>query len=201
MMLDYVTLCNPLNCRFFNMDATGTSSDNNDFTNCDDIKDSDLEVSDDDDDDPNLNSQLRKELECLRLCMFELVQECYRHLMHSSISHISIPQKTSQLTSAMWVHWVLTDINKNTCYKRFWMGLNTFLKLCNTLKHNELLKSSRYVKIMEQVTTFLLVVTQCHTHRDVLDIVAKGRGLKGGIYLKNLIIAFVKKFMPPFSHE
>jgi hypothetical protein len=71
MMLTYVTLCIPLNCRFFNMDAAGTSSNNNDFTNYDDLTDSDLEVTDDDDDDPNLDSLLREELECLH--MFELV--------------------------------------------------------------------------------------------------------------------------------
>jgi hypothetical protein len=159
MMLDYVTLCIPLNCRFFNMDAAGILFDNNDFTNCDDLTDSDLDVSEDDDDDPNLNSQLREELECLLLRMFELVQKCYHYLMHLSISRIPILQRTSQLTDAMWVHWVFANINKNTCYERFWMGLNTFLKLCNTLKYNELLKSNHYVKITEQIATFFLIVT------------------------------------------
>jgi hypothetical protein len=73
------------------MDAAEIFSDNNDFTNCDDLMDSDLNVSDDNDDDPNLNSQLREELECLILCMLELVQECYHHLMHPSINRIPIP--------------------------------------------------------------------------------------------------------------
>jgi hypothetical protein len=49
------------------------------------------------------------------------------------------------------------------------MGLSTFLKFYNTLKENGFLKSSRYVKITEQVATFLLVVTQGHSHRDVSD--------------------------------
>ena len=169
MMLDNVTLCIPLNCRFFNMDATRTLSDNNDFTNYNDLTDSDLKVLDDDDDDPNLNSQLSEELKCLLLRTFELVKECYHYLMHPSINRIPIPQRTSQLTGAMWVHWVLTDINKNTCYKQFRMGPSTFLKLYNTLKHNEFLKSNRYIKITEKIATFLLVVTQGHTHRDVSD--------------------------------
>jgi hypothetical protein len=83
------------------MDATGTSSNNNDFTNCDDLTDSDLKVSDDDTDDPNLNLQLREELECLLLRMFELVQECYHHLMYPSISRIPIPQRILELTGVM----------------------------------------------------------------------------------------------------
>jgi hypothetical protein len=151
------------------MDAVGTSSNNNDFINYDNLTDFDLEVSDDNADDPNLNLQLREELECLLLRMFELVQKCYHHVMHPSTSHIPIPQRTSELTGAMRIHWVFTDINKNTCYEQFRMGPSTYLKLCNTLKYNGLLKSSRYVKIKEQVATFLLVVTQGHTYRDMSD--------------------------------
>ena len=77
--------------------------------------------------------------------------------------------KTSILTGPMWVHWVLTDDNKNTCYERFRMGSSTFLKLCNTLKQNGFLKSSRYVKITEQVATFILLATHSHTQKDVSD--------------------------------
>jgi hypothetical protein len=77
MMSTYVTLCIPLNCKFFNMNATGTSFDNNDFTNYDDLIDFDLEISGDDNDDPNLDSRLREELECLLLQMFELVQKFF----------------------------------------------------------------------------------------------------------------------------
>jgi hypothetical protein len=49
------------------------------------------------------------------------------------------------------------------------MGPSTFLKLCNILNHNELLNSSHYVRITKQVATFLLVVKQGHTHRDMSD--------------------------------
>jgi hypothetical protein len=145
------------------------ASDDSDFTNCYDMTDSDNEESDDDDDEQNLNTLLRDELEYLLLRMLELVEECYTNLMHHSIRRTPIPQRTSILTGPMWVHWVLTDENKNTCYERFRMGPNTFLKLCNTLKQNGFLKSSRYVKITEQVATFLLIATHSHTHRDVCD--------------------------------
>jgi ribosomal protein S8 len=49
------------------------------------------------------------------------------------------------------------------------MKSSTFLKLCNTLKQNGYLKIIRYVKITEQVATFLLIVTHNHTHKDVCD--------------------------------
>ena len=75
-----MTLCILLICRIFEKDAVETSDDNTDFTHCDDLTDFDLEVSDYDDDEPNLDLLLRKELEVLLLHMFELVQECYYHL-------------------------------------------------------------------------------------------------------------------------
>jgi hypothetical protein len=148
------------------------ASDDSDFTNCHDMTDSDIEESDDDDDEQNLNpllNHLNDELEFLLLCMLELVEECYTNLMHHSIRHTPIPQRTSILTGPIWIHWVLTDDNKNTCYERFRMGPSTFLKLCNTLKQNGYLKSSRYVKITEQVATFLLIATHSYTHKDVCD--------------------------------
>jgi hypothetical protein len=101
------------------MDAIRTSNDSTNFTHCNDLTDSDLNVSDNDNDKPNLDPLIREELEVLLLSMFELVQECYYHLMHPSIKHISIPQKTSMLTGPMWIHWVLTDVNKTTGYERF----------------------------------------------------------------------------------
>jgi len=55
---------------------------------------------------------------------------------------------------------VLMNPNPNTCYERFRMFSNSFMKLCNTLKHNGYLGSSRYVKITEQVAAFCLVVAQ-----------------------------------------
>ena len=105
--------------------------------------------------------------------MFELVQECYYHLMHPSIKRMPIPQRTSMLTGPMWVHWVLTDVNQTICYERFRMRPSIFLKLCNMLKQNDFLKSSRYVKITEQVVTFLLIVTHSHTHRNVSDMIQR----------------------------
>jgi hypothetical protein len=53
------------------------------------------------------------------------------------------------------------------------MGPSTFLKLCNTLKHNGFLKSSHYVKIIEQVAIFLLVFTQGHLHMDVSNMIQR----------------------------
>jgi hypothetical protein len=73
------------------MDVVETSDDNIDFTRCDDLTDSDLEVSDNK---PNLDPLLREELEILHLYMFEVVQECYYHLMHPSIRRMLIPQRT-----------------------------------------------------------------------------------------------------------
>ena len=83
------------------MDAAGTSDDSTDFTHCDDLMDSNLDVLDNNDDEPNLDPLLREEFEVLLLRMFELVQECYYHLMHPSIKHMSIPQRTSMLTGPM----------------------------------------------------------------------------------------------------
>jgi hypothetical protein len=39
--------------------------------------------------------------------------------------------------------------------------------ISNRTKQNGFLKSSCYVKIIEQVATFLLITTHNHTHRDV----------------------------------
>ena len=164
-----MTLCIPLNCRILYMDAAGTSNDNIDFTHYDNLTNSDLDVSDNNDDEPNLDPLLREEFEVILLRMFELVQECYYHLMHPSIKHMSIPQRTSMLTGPIWIHRVLTNVNQTTCYEQFRMGLSAFLKLCNTLKQNSFIKSSHYVKITEQVATFLLIVTHSHTHKDGSD--------------------------------
>jgi hypothetical protein len=49
------------------MDAAETSDDNTNFTHCDDLTNSNLEVLDDDDDKPNLDPLLREELEILLL--------------------------------------------------------------------------------------------------------------------------------------
>jgi hypothetical protein len=73
------------------MDATKTSNDSIDFTHFDNLTNFDLDVSDNNDDKPNLYPLIREELEVLLLHMFESVQECYYHLMHSSIKRMSIP--------------------------------------------------------------------------------------------------------------
>jgi ACT domain-containing protein len=44
-----------------------------------------------------------------------------------------------------------------------------FLNLCNTLKINDFLRSSRYVKITEQVAAFCLVISHFHKQMDVAD--------------------------------
>jgi hypothetical protein len=63
----------------------------------------------------------------------------------------------------------LTNPNPTTCYERFRMWPNTFLALCNTLKHNDFLYSSRYVKITEQVAVFCFIMSHAHMQRDVAD--------------------------------
>jgi hypothetical protein len=55
------------------MNAARTSDDNTNFTHCDDLMNSDLNISDNDDDEPNLNPLIREELEVLLLRIFELV--------------------------------------------------------------------------------------------------------------------------------
>jgi hypothetical protein len=95
------------------------------------------------------------------------LDECYYHLMHPCV-RVAIPQRTSKLIGAMWVHWLLTP-SVNTCYEQFRMYPKTFLKLCNTLKNNGFLESSRYVKITEQVAAFCLVMAHGHTQRVVVD--------------------------------
>jgi hypothetical protein len=69
----------------------------------------------------------------------------------------------------MWIHWVLTNPNENTCLERFRMNPDAFLALCNTLKQNDFLQSSRYVKITEQVAVFCLLMAHNWTQRDVAD--------------------------------
>jgi len=49
------------------------------------------------------------------------------------------------------------------------MWPDTFLALCNTLKYNDFLHSSWYVKITEQVTVFCLIMTHNWLQRDVVD--------------------------------
>jgi len=80
-----------------------------------------------------------------------------------------VPQITSELTGPMWVYWVLTNPNLRTCYKRFRMWPDTFLALCNNLKQNGFLRSSRYVKITEQVAVFCLLMAHNCSQRDVSD--------------------------------
>jgi len=82
---------------------------------------------------------------------------------------VRIPQRTSSLTDPMWIHWVLSNPNPNTCYERFRMFSRTFMKLCYTLKHNGYLRSSRYVKIIEQVAAFYLVVAQAQSQMTMSD--------------------------------
>ena len=47
------------------MDATGTSDDYTDFTHCDDLTDFDLDVLDNDNDEPNLDPVINDELQVL----------------------------------------------------------------------------------------------------------------------------------------
>ncbi|GLT66582.1 hypothetical protein SLA2020_389390 [Shorea laevis] len=46
---------------------------------------------------------------------------------------------------------------------------HTFIALCNTLKENGFLRSSRYVKITEQVAVFILTMAQNHSQRATAD--------------------------------
>jgi hypothetical protein len=147
----------------------------NEFTQLEDtvdqFPDSDSEGSNSgDEDDSGTDPQLMEELEMLLLRMLELVEEYYKHLAHPEVVRVaSRRQRDSKLTGPMWVHWVLTHQNETTCYERFRMSPRTFLNLCNTLKMNGFLRSSRYVKITEQVAAFLLVMAHSHTQRDVAD--------------------------------
>jgi hypothetical protein len=155
----------------FKMEASSSSNDNSWRSqhwedSIDQLPDSD--ASDTDDDDECNFQGVRLELENLLARMAMILEECYYHLRHPCV-RIAIPQRTSPLTGAMWVHWVLTNPNKNTCYEQFRMYPNTFLKLCNTLKNNGFLQSSRYVKITEQVAAFCLVMAHGHTQRVVAD--------------------------------
>jgi hypothetical protein len=73
------------------MNVVGTSNDSTNFMHCDDLTYSDLDVSDNDNDEPNLDPLIREEFEVLLLRIFDLVQEYYYHLMHPSIKRMSIP--------------------------------------------------------------------------------------------------------------
>jgi hypothetical protein len=100
--------------------------------------------------------------------MFEMAQ--HHEIVPDQLPPLMrIPQRTSILRGPMWIHWVLTNPNPRTCKEQFRMSPTTFCRLCNTLKINHLLISSRFVKITEQVATFLLIVCQGHTMRAVAD--------------------------------
>jgi ribosomal protein S8 len=107
------------------------------------------------------------------------------------------------LTSPMWVHWEFTDVNQTTCYERFRMKPSTFLKLCNTLKQNGFLKSSRYIKITEQVTTFVLIVTHSHTHRDVLDRIQRSSEIVNRYchLVSKVLCSLGKTIIQPFAMQ
>jgi hypothetical protein len=75
------------------------------------------------------------------------------------------PQRTLELDGPSWVHWVLNNPNENTCWEQFHMLPHTFLALCNMLKHNGFLQSSRYMKITEQLVVFILIMAQNHSQR------------------------------------
>jgi hypothetical protein len=100
--------------------------------------------------------------------LFKMAQHC--EIVANRLPPVMrIPQRTSILRGPMWIQWVLTNPNPRTCKEQFRMSPTTFCCLCNTLKNNHLLKSSRFVKITEQVATFLLIVCQGHTMRAVVD--------------------------------
>jgi hypothetical protein len=127
-----------------------------------------LDASDIDDDDECNFEGIRLELENLLVRMAMLVDECYYHLMHPCV-RVSIPHRTPKLIGAMWIHWVFTNPNPNTSYEQFRMFFKTFLKLCNMLKNNCFLQSSRYVEITKQVGAFCLIMAQDQTQRVVVD--------------------------------
>ena len=170
-----VMLCISFKCRPIEMDTFGSSNDNSCSSqhwsqhwedSIDELPD--LDTSDIDDDNECNFQGIRLELENILVHMAMILDECYYHLMHPCV-RVTIPQKTSKLTGAMWVHWVLTNPNPNTCYAQFCMFPKTFFKLCNTLKNNGFLQSSRYVKIIEQVAAFCVVMAHGHTQRVVAD--------------------------------
>ena len=101
------------------MYATGSSNDNSGNPhhwedNIDELPNSDA-FDTNDDDECNFEG-IRLELENLLVRMAMIVEECYYHLILSCV-RVSIPQKTFKLTKAMWVHWVLTNLNPKTCYE------------------------------------------------------------------------------------
>jgi hypothetical protein len=111
---------------------------------------------------------VRNYLDSVLQQMLEMVQHC-ELVMDRLPPVMRIPQMTSILRGPMWIHWVLMNLNLITCKEQFRMSPTTFCRLCNTLKNNHLLKSSRFVKITEQVATFLLIICQGHTMRVVAD--------------------------------
>jgi hypothetical protein len=120
-----------------------------------------------DSDDPVFSRPDVLELELELMLMYVRLSEWKQQ--RGGIRRIPIPQRTSILTGPMWIHWVLTNPNENTCLERFRMNPDAFLALCNTLKQNNLLQSSRYVKITEQVAVFCLLMAHNWTQWDVAD--------------------------------
>jgi hypothetical protein len=157
------------------MNDPGTSGGNTRFTHWDETVDRfdflNTEGSEsEDDEESNTDPQLMGELEMLLLRMLELMEEYYKHLAHPEVARVARRrQRDSNLTSPMWVHWVLTHQNETTCYEKFRMLSKTFLNLCNTLKMNDFLRNSHYVKITEQVAAFCLVMPHAHKQRVVVD--------------------------------
>jgi hypothetical protein len=116
-----------------------------------------------------------------------------------------IPQRTSELTGPMWLHWVLYNPNPNTCYERFRMWPDAFIVLCDTLMRNGFLRSSRYVKVTEQVAVFCLIMAHNWSQRDVSDRLQRSlhtvsvycrRACKGVCRLGKIIIQPTQTQMP-----
>jgi hypothetical protein len=171
-----------MNIRAAKMDTAGPSSFENPNweDELDACSDSDASWGDEDDsdresiasslgsnDDAFINDPETVEVELQLAQMFIRIAEWKEQLEERQ--RRPIPQRTSELTGPMWIYWVLTNPNPRTCYERFRMWPDTYLALCNTLKQNGFLQSSRYVKITEQVAVFCLIMSHNWSQRDVSD--------------------------------
>jgi hypothetical protein len=132
-------------------------------------------MDDDEDNGQRYTQEVLEELEAAFHRLFKVLQELNYTVQHLD-RVVRIPQRTSALTGPMWIHWVLSNPNPNTCYERFRMYPRIFMKLCCTLKHNGYLRNSRYVKITEQVAAFCLAVAQAQSQRTVSDRLQRSTG-------------------------
>jgi hypothetical protein len=102
------------------------------------------------------------------------LEEMFVYLLHieslieNEVDEVDkIPQRTSALTGAAFVHEVLHG-HRGTCYKLFRVKRDTFVSLADVLRANYL-QDTHFVSVEESLAIFCLIVGHCQGIRATVD--------------------------------